>query len=152
MKRRCLKWLLSLEEPLSSEQSKRLENARSDPGFIAEEKRLQRMEAWSTWRTNLRFDPGFDGRVIRRLRAFEARRDPFESILTVFMKEFRPLAVAALLLIVSLVSYNLIRSRRISLEAAFADLQREVGLQLLRRDSARDREAVEQTGATTDES
>jgi len=49
--------------------------------------------------------------------------------------------------------FELMRHREtVDLETAFADLQREVGLQLLRHDSEQAREGGEQTGDITDES
>lgn len=49
--------------------------------------------------------------------------------------------------------FELMRHREtVDLETAFADLQREVGLQLLRRDSAQDSAAGEQMGDSSDES
>ncbi len=109
----------SFDGSLTPEEQRRLEESLAKSKSLREEKQrietIRRSVASSTSHT---FEPFFAERVMRRIEQKKSQQEPFfDALLAVF----RPVVVGAVVLVIGLVSYNMIRKDRISLAAAFAE-------------------------------
>ena len=109
----------SFDESLTPEERKRLDEALEKSQALREEKQhIESMRMAAASGGKRAFQPQFAQRVMRRIRQAEVTEIPFFEAL---IAEFRPLAIGAAVLVIALLSYNIIRSDRFSLAAAFAE-------------------------------
>ena len=109
----------SFEGSLMPEEQRRLEDSLAKSKSLREEKqRLEAIRHSVTSSTSHTFEPFFAERVMRRIEQKKSQQEPFfDALLAVF----RPVFVGAVVMVIGLVSYNMIRKDRISLAAAFAE-------------------------------
>jgi hypothetical protein len=110
----------SFDEDLSQKEKQALEKALSQSEtFRAERESIIQMRQ-SVKKGNIsRFQPFFAERVLNRIQTtlqVKAEESFFNSLLVVF----RPLAIAAIILIIIISAYNITSSGQISLEGALA--------------------------------
>ena len=112
----------SFDESLTPEEDHLLREALKNSKELQKEKeRISAMRRSVSGSAAQSFKPFFGDRVMRRIE--QSRREGknpdvfFESFLAVF----RPIAVGAAVLVIALISYNMIKSNRISLAGAFAE-------------------------------
>jgi len=109
----------SFDDVLTPEEQKHLEEALAESVKLQEEKeRIAKLRTTISDGATQSFKPFFAEKVIRRIREQKIAQETFfESLIYVF----RPVAIAAVVLLITLVSYNLIKSDNISLASAFAE-------------------------------
>lgn len=127
MKQKIRKLLYrSFEEPLSIEDEKRLNDALSASDALRLEKEsLTRLRKSVAAGKTQHFKPFFAEKVMHQIKSREqesVQERFFESLL----RAFKPAIVVATVLVIMLLSYNLIKSDRVSIASAFA--QPEVSL------------------------
>ncbi len=107
MKKKWIKLLYrSFDEPLTAKEQQRLHDA-----LISDEQLKEEKEQISRFRTTVQqanpegsFSPFFADRVVNRTLASKSAEEPvFEALLSLF----RPIAVAALIILLILISFNL---------------------------------------------
>ena len=121
MKRQFLDLILkSYDEELSETERKNLERALADSAELRQEKeRIEEIRNQITANTKQSFSEGFADRVMNRISEKGPQRESdlfFESLFSVF----RPVAIAALLLIGVFITYNMTATEDISLKGAYA--------------------------------
>jgi len=112
----------SFDDSLTPEEQKQLREAlESSKALREEKKRIASLRKAVSGHAAESFEPFFAERVMRRIKQFrQAEKSPdlfFESLFAVF----RPVAVGAVVLLIVLLSYNIIKSDRLSLASAFAE-------------------------------
>ena len=115
----------SFDDVLKPEEQKQLEKALVESVKLQEEKvRIAQLRTTISDSAAKSFKPFFAEKVIRKIKEQEGVQETFfESLMYVF----RPVAIAAVVLLITLVSYNLVKSDNISLASAFAEP--EIGLE-----------------------
>ena len=109
----------SFDDELTQNEKELLEKALSKSEKLRQEKNnIAAMRATISKGTSQSFHPFFTEKVMRRIHEEEKVQDTFFESL-VYM--FRPVAIAAAILIAALISYNLIRSDQLSVASAFAE-------------------------------
>jgi len=112
----------SFDDSLTPEEQKQLDEALTHSKALREEKtRIVTMRKAVSGNAARSFKPYFAERVMQRIektRQEQTKQDPFfESLLAVF----RPVAMGAAVLMIILLTYNMIKSDRLSLAGAFAE-------------------------------
>jgi anti-sigma factor RsiW len=110
----------SFDERLNPGEQKILDQALSDSAELrAEKNRIAQMRAMISDSSAKGFHPFFAEKVLRRIRtqAPPAAESYFESLIALF----RPVAIAAAILFIMLLSYNLFTSEDKSLATALAE-------------------------------
>lgn len=112
----------SFDGSLTPEEQKQLGEALAGSKALREEKkRIKSLREAISNHAAESFEPFFAERVMQRIeRSRQAEKSPdqfFESLFAVF----RPVAVGAVVLLIILLSYNMIKSDRLSLASAFAE-------------------------------
>jgi len=109
----------SFDEELKPEEKQRLENALKNSSEIQNEKKrilaVRKTIANSSIKS---FKPFFAERIIHQLQEQEQAQ---ESLWDVLLFAFRPVAIGAIILLIGLMSYNIIKSEKISITSAFAE-------------------------------
>jgi len=108
----------SFDDELTREEQQRLDKALSNSKELREEKiRIDQMRTVISDSCQESFHPFFAEKVMRQIREAERTQESFfDSLIYVF----RPVAIAATILFIVLMSYNLVKSDNISLASAFA--------------------------------
>lgn len=110
----------SFDERLNPGEQKILDQALSDSAELrAEKNRIAQMRAMITDSSPDGFHPFFAEKVLRQIRS--QARPAVESFFESFIELFRPVAIAAAILFIVLLSYNLFKSENKSLASAFAE-------------------------------
>lgn len=112
----------SFDDVLTPEEQKQLEKVLASSKDLREEKkRVVSMRNAVSGSGVQSFKPFFAERVMRRIQQLKpTEKSPdlfFESLMAVF----RPIAVGAAVVVIILLSYNMIKSDRLSLAGAFAE-------------------------------
>ena len=112
----------SFDESLTSNEQTRLENPLKDSKALRQEKkRIESIRQSLIESTVHAFKPHFAERVMQQIekeRQKQTESDPFfESLIAVF----RPVAMGAAILMIVLLTFNMIKSDRLSLAGAFAE-------------------------------
>ena len=112
----------SFDAPLTPEEQKRLKNALvGSKALRQEKKRIESIRKSVAHSAAHSFKPFFADRVMQRIeksRQEQTESDPFfESLIAVF----RPVAMGAAVLMIVLLTFNMIKSDRLSLAGAFAE-------------------------------
>ena len=112
----------SFDDSLTPEEQRQLIDALSNSKALRDEKnRIVTMRKAVSGSAARSFKPFFAERVMQRIeniRQKQTKKDPFfESLLAVF----RPVAMGAAILMIILLTYNMIKSDRLSLAGAFAE-------------------------------
>jgi anti-sigma factor RsiW len=109
----------SFDDRLSQAEQKILDQALSNSTELrAEKNRIAHMRTMIADSGQKSFQPFFAEKVMRRIR--QAARAP-ESFVDSLIAVFRPVAIAATILFIALLSYNLFNSDHKSLAGAFAE-------------------------------
>lgn len=107
----------SFDEPLTQEQLKELDDALSSSSELKQEKeRIAKMRVLLSESAQKSFKPFFAEKVVQRVNklAKSGQEIFFESL----FKLFRPVAIAAAVVIITIVSYNLFKSGELSINSA----------------------------------
>lgn len=112
----------SFDDSLTPEEQKQLREALGGSKALRKEKkRIASLRKAVSDHAAESFEPFFAERVMQRIKhSRQAEKSPdlfFESLFAVF----RPIAVGAVVLLIILLSYNIIKSDRLSLASAFAE-------------------------------
>lgn len=109
----------SFDGVLSQNEQAQLDDALKKSKKLQDERdRIAQLRFIISKSSSQRFDPFFAEKVMRRLREAETTQETFwDSLIYVF----RPVAIAATILIITLISFNLIKSGDISVASAFAE-------------------------------
>jgi hypothetical protein len=109
----------SFDDSLTRVEQQRLDQALSDSKELrAEKSRITQMRMVISDSRQQSFHPFFAKKVLRRIREQgRAAESFFDSLIDVF----RPVAIAATILFIVLLSYNLFKSDKITLASAFAE-------------------------------
>jgi anti-sigma factor RsiW len=109
----------SFDDKLTPAEQQRLDQALSDSKELREEKiRIAQMRTVISDSGQRSFQPFFAEKVMRRIR--EAKRTQ-ESFFDSLIEVFRPVAIAATILFIVLLAYNLFKSDNKSLASALAE-------------------------------
>ena len=109
----------SFDDSLTQVEQQRLDQALSDSKELREEQiRITQMRSMISDSSHKSFHPFFAEKVLRRIQEQgRVAESFFDSLIDVF----RPVAIAATILFIVLLSYNLFKSDKISLSSAFAE-------------------------------
>jgi hypothetical protein len=109
----------SFDDELTQAEQQRLDQALSELKELREEKsRIAQMRTVISDSGRESFKPFFAEKLIRRIReAKQAQESFFDSLIYVF----RPVVIAATILLIVLMSYNLFKSDHKSVASAFAE-------------------------------
>jgi hypothetical protein len=112
----------SFDAELSTEEQQQLEQALASSKQLTREKEeLTRLRTIVSDEAAQSFKPFFAARVMRRIRSVPERAKNgdlfFESLITFF----KPVAIAAMILLLVLFSYNMGKSKNFTLAGAFAE-------------------------------
>lgn len=111
----------SFDEELAPNERQRLDDALAKSAALREEKeRMTAMRAMISDSSKKSFHPFFAEKVMRRLR--QAESDP-ETFLDSLISVFRPVAFAAIIILIMLISYNLNKTENYSLAGALGEHQ-----------------------------
>lgn len=112
----------SFDDDLSREEMKLLRSALKKSEELQEEKkRLVELRKSISLCSQDSFRPLFAERVMRKIQQMRKQKTPEEQFFKTLISEFRPVFIGALLLVIALISFNMIRNNRISLASAFAE-------------------------------
>ena len=120
MNKKILKLLYrSFDDDLSLEDHHRLDDALAKSAELrAEKERLLAMRAMVSDSGANSFQPFFAEKVMRRIRNAESAQESFlDSLIAVF----RPVAIAAFIILVMLISYNLKKTENYTLAGALGE-------------------------------
>ena len=120
MNKKILKLLYrSFDEMLTQSEQLQLDNALAHSQELRDERnRIARMRSTISHSSAPSFQPFFAEKVMRRIRAVDSKQERFfDSLIEVF----RPVAIAATILFIALLSYNLFKSDKVTLASAFAE-------------------------------
>ncbi len=108
----------SFDQQLDPQQQQRLDEALAQSEELrAEQERIARMRAMISENRVPSFQPFFAEKVMRQIRGGETAQETFwDSLISVF----RPVAIAATILFIALLTYNLFKSDNKSLSSVFA--------------------------------
>jgi hypothetical protein len=109
----------SFDDALTQAEQLQLDDALTKSTELQEERdRIVHMRAMISDGSVPSFHPFFAEKVMRRIREAERSQESFfDSLIEVF----RPVAIAATIFFIVLLSYNLLKSDKISLASAFAE-------------------------------
>ncbi len=109
MDKRILKLLYrSLDSPLKKRQEDRLSRALAgSPELRRQRDEIIAMRQALADGAGRSFRPGFADRTIRRLRSGPEREDSLAALVRAYAGAFKPVAIAGLVILAVLVSYNL---------------------------------------------
>ena len=109
MDKRILKLLYrSLDSPLNKRQEDRLNRALAgSPELRRQRDEIIAMRQALADGAGRSFRPGFADRTIRRLRSGPEREDSLAALVRAYAGAFKPVAIAGLVILAVLVSYNL---------------------------------------------
>jgi len=114
----------SFDKELNPNEQHQLEKALADSKELREEKeRIANMRTMISDSGEHKFHPFFAEKVMRRIRAEQTQENFLDSLVHVF----RPVAIAATVVLIALMSYNVLKSNDVSVASAFA--QPEVTLE-----------------------
>jgi len=114
----------SFDKELNPNEQHQLEQALADSKELREEKeRITNMRKMISDSSEEKFHPFFAEKVMRRIRAEQTQENFLDSLVHVF----RPVAIAATVVLIALMSYNVLKSNDVSVASAFA--QPEVTLE-----------------------
>jgi anti-sigma factor RsiW len=133
MDKRILKLLYrSLDAPLSKREQGRLERALAESPVLRRHKdELAAMRQALADGAARSFRAGFADRTLNRLRSGPAREDRLAQLVRAYAAAFKPVAIAGLVILAVLISYNLANKDLMPQDAIFYASDLEVG-QLLR--------------------
>ncbi|OPX35132.1 hypothetical protein B1H10_01950 [candidate division KSB1 bacterium 4484_188] len=111
----------SFDADLKEEEKKVLADALSRSAELREEQRqIETVRQKLSATTASSFEPFFADRVMRRIYREQKPKSELESWFEPLMSIFRPIAVAAVFIILLLMSYNMISTKQISVQGALA--------------------------------
>ncbi|MFH1943550.1 MAG: hypothetical protein ABIL68_15715 [bacterium] len=114
----------SFDESLTFEEDRLLKEALRNSKVLQEEnKRIAKMRRSVSDSAAQSFRPFFSRRVMRRIEESRVEGKNGEAFFEALVAVFRPVAVGVAVVIVVLLSYNIIKSDRVSLAGAFAEPQ-----------------------------
>jgi len=109
----------SYDGELTREEQQKLDQALAKSKELTEEKeRIAQMRKAISDSSSQGFHPFFAEKVMRRIREAESAQETFwDSLVYVF----RSVAIATAILLITLISFNLIKSGNVSVASAFAE-------------------------------
>jgi len=106
----------SFDASLGQDEQARLEEAlASDPGLRKEKESLERIRSGIVGSAAKSFNPGFAGRVMAGIH--QENKETSERLFESIHLLFRPLAIAASIVIIAMASFNMYKSQSISWES-----------------------------------
>jgi len=123
MKKRDMKLLYrSFDDELTSEEKERLKSALKESNNLHEEQtQITELRQTISSLGQRSFKPFFAERVMHHIEQTRKKKVMEEQFFITLVSEFRPVFIGALLLVIALISFNMIRNDRISLASAFAE-------------------------------
>lgn len=111
----------SFDDLLNSEEKELLKKElRHSKELRKEKKRLDAIRIAVSASAEKSFKPFFTERVMQRITSSREKESQQEMFFESLCSVFRPVALAATIILIALLSYNVIKSDRISLASAFA--------------------------------
>lgn len=107
----------SFDRELNPNEQHQLEQALAGSKELREEKeRIANMRTMISDSSEEKFHPFFAEKVMRRIREEQTQENFLDSLVHVF----RPVAIAATVVLIALMSYNVLKSNEVSVASAFA--------------------------------
>ena len=114
----------SFDDDLTPEAEAQLKQALAESKNLRREKeRIAALRQAVSSKAARSFGPHFADRVMQRIGQRTKKETGLETYFDALFSVFRPVVVGAIVLIIVLLSYNIIRSDRLSLAGAFAEPQ-----------------------------
>ena len=114
----------SFDDALTPKEDAQLEQALAESKSLRKEKeRITALRNAVSSKAARSFEPYFADRVMQRIVQTTKKERGRETYFDALFSVFRPVVVGAIILIIVLLSYNIIRSDRVSLAGAFAEPQ-----------------------------
>lgn len=123
MNNKMLKLLYrSFDDMLTSKQQQQLEEALLKSKELREEKeQIIAMRTTISDSATQSFKPFFAEKVMRRIRTLQKKQRSQETFFDSLFYVFKSMAIAATILLILLMSYNILKNNHLSLASAFAE-------------------------------